>query len=289
MTNIPDQFYKSRTTAITLSVVAFAVSSIRPESLQQLKIFDVPVGSLNTPFLIVALLAAAAISLASLWLSYYNAIRPYVQGQNEIAERTAPYEQLYKRFAAVIDQIGAQQQSIEAFVHDAEIAKALETPDRIPSRERLARAVSDVWQKEDANYVWQALENRIRLHIHEDGLASVFARAVEETGSAALFERISERVEMLPFAVQGRDIETLLRVLQEQGPPMLAELRETRAGFDKQRRSVKNAMRALRAEVFWLGFLLPALVFGIAALHGIGALGLPLAPSLPEVVRESLS
>lgn len=294
--SMPEQFYKSRIMSITLSIIAFSLSVIDSEKLANFKIFEVQVGSINQPFLVVAFLIAAFTSLISLCFSFYNEGIPYTQYRTSPLKDDAKLEAALKSAQTELNSLLEAQVQVLHLMKNPAIIAALESGLPIPSSAKADELRRAAWSEEDQRRLVEKLCSNLADIIPEDIRIQIDYSVVIMNSQNNLKEMIQrswdeaqQRFIRLDMAVEGAQIDRIHREIRGDGRGSIGAVEELIAEFRKLRRSIFVTRWTLRGEVFWLGVALPTLIFAIAVLHGLGALGVHVFPSLPEWVAAHLT
>ncbi len=283
MRTIPEQFYKSRLTSIVISIVAFAVSVLDRKTLDDFKAFDVQVGTLNQPFLIFALLAAAAASLISLWLSFRNEGAPYVKERDDAVDALKG-EKMLAEVKQAIGDLRSDRERYRSAVSSPALQGAIEKGIPFPRGSQWLQAASIMCPPAMGPDLFKRLKTECSLQYCED---IEFWEKAESSWIQTRRQHL-EQLELMieqPLFVESETLQQVSEHVYQNDTQALEALEQLSFQLHQHHDAVKLAKRELRAEVYWMGVAFPIAVFAIALMHGLGTLGFRLFRSLPEVTQ----
>lgn len=269
---LPEQFYRSRTTSIVMSALAFAFCVIDAKTLKGAKVFDIPIGSVSSRFLIIAFTGAALISFVSLCLSYFHEGKDHLRQQRRTARLSYAYTEAIPEVSRQMSAVMALQTSIERIFFD----------DGVLEDNSIYSSASFVSHHDRGGHIDYA-EKQIATLFEAPPVISVYNP--DYTVNRVLINLVNSYYEELysqdafthTYLCQNLLVEKLL-------PEVAKNLKSLRRELSAHRRAARNAFALRIIETSVIGVGVPALMLSIAMLHAIGALGTALMPTLPVAI-----
>lgn len=289
--SLPEQYYKSRLTALLTSVAAFGVSVATPNSLGSFPIMGAKIDGLNQPFLVIALLTASFVSLVSLWLSYRNEGVRYVASRLEPIQKAAIADEFEGQIQDLTTRLDKERERLLEIVNDHQWQDAIEKGRAIPRARQLATLQQALVSKEEITALVDSAirdaDNNNLVDYMDDIVIRDRVRASLNIIHNRLLDFFGEHVEakfnQIPMKTMSDQLEWILSHFESEHEHFTASIARLKDIPHAQRQILKRSEAHIRWEVKLWGLGVPLAVFVISLLHGIGALGFKLGPSLPEI------